>query len=123
MRKLAFILLTATLIVSCKSLSSGGGGKNKVTEEKLKDYIGEELSVLNDDFKVESCQFKIAYFKDVYAVKIMLKNEQEIVVILKEKIELPKEEIEQGCNNEKLKSGVISKIRFYKDGQEILVEE
>ena len=114
MRKLAFILLTAILIVSCKLPLSNERGKNKITEEKLKDYIGEELSVLNGDFKVEYCQLKIAYFKDVYAVKIILNNKQEIVVILKEKIELSNQEIEQGCNNEKLKSGIISKIRFYK---------
>ena len=87
------------------------------------DYIGEEMSLLNKDFKVESCQLKIAYFKDVYAIKLVLKNEQEIVVILKNKIELSKLEIEEGCNNEKLKAGVIAKIRFYKDGEEILVEE
>ena len=122
MKIIILILSIVFAITSCKSLSEDVDKDIEVTKEKLKDYIGEELSVVNDDFSVESCELKIAYFKDVYAVKFFLKNEQEIIVILKNKLELSKSEIQQGCSNDKIKSGVISKIRFYKNGKETILD-
>ena len=120
MYKLLTFLSALILFIGCKSTSTSVQNEEdrEVSNNKHKDYIGEELSVLNDDFNVESCELKFAYFKDVYAVKFVLKNEQEIIVILKNKLELSKTEMEQGCSSNKINSGVISKIKFYKNGEE-----
>ena len=122
MKIIILILSIVFAITSCKSLPEDVDKDREITKEKFKDYIGEDLGVVNDDFSVESCELKIAYFKDVYAVKFFLKNDQEIIVILKDKIELSKSEIQQGCSNDKIKSGVVSKIRFYKNGKETIIE-
>jgi len=125
MKTLILIISILFTITSCKSLSEDLEKDREVTKdtkEEIKDYIGKELSVLYDDFSIESCELKIAYFKDVYAVKFFLKKEQEIIVILKNKVELSKSEIQQGCPNDKIKSGIISKIRFYKNGKETLID-
>ena len=125
MKTLILIISILFTITSCKSLSEDVEKDREVkkdTKEEIKNYIGKELSVLHDDFSIESCELKIAYFKDVYAIKFFLKKEQEIIVILKNKVELSKSEIQQGCPNDKIKSGIISKIRFYKNGKETLID-
>lgn len=116
MNKIFTFSLLVFILIACKSISGGKDGK--VSEEKLKDYIGEDVSVLFDDFKVESCNLKIAYFKDAYAVKIALKSNKEIVIVFEEKILLTKAEIENQCDEPKIKTGKIAKIKFYKDGEE-----
>lgn len=118
------ILCVVIIVVafSCKSVIPGKNN-NKVTEEELKSYIGEEASVLFADFKIESCNLKIAYFKDAYAMKIALKGNKEIVVVFENKIILTKTEIESQCDEPKIKKGKISKIKFYKDGEETISVE
>ena len=125
MKTLILIISILFTITSCKSLSEDVEKDREVkkdTKEEIKNYIGKELSVLHDDFSIESCELKIAYFKDVYAIKFFLKKEQEIIVILKNKVELSESEIQQGCPNDKIKSGIIYKIRFYKNGKETLID-
>lgn len=116
MIKAVFIFFLVFSLAACKGVS--GGKTSKVTEEKLKDYIGQDMSVLYDDFKVISCNLKIAYFKDAYAVKIALTGDKEIVVVFDEKIILTKAEIENQCEEPKIREGKIAKIKFYKAGEE-----
>lgn len=122
MKKIILISFIIILFSGCKSLPNEGEKEREVSRENIKDYVGKELNHLNDDFNVESCELKIAYFKDVYAVKFSLKDEEEIIVILKKKIELSKTEMEQGCFNEKIYSSIIAKIRFYKNGTETILD-
>lgn len=126
MVKMYFFFLIVIFLVGCKSLPPEAEEEKKrefVKEEKLKNYVGQKVNVLYDDFKVESCEPKIAYFKDVFAVKFVLSNEQEIIVILNEKVELSKSEISDGCGNNLIKNSVISKIKFFKNGKELIKQQ
>jgi|TARA_B110000116_G_scaffold175882_1_gene152138 hypothetical protein len=107
------------MLQGCSSLKSAGN-VNKISEETLESYVGKQFDVLLDDYKIKTCNLKVAYFNDVYAVKMRLKNNQEIVVIFEEKLDYPKETRDRlrDCSNEIIRAGVISKIKFYKDNRE-----
>lgn len=116
MNKVFIFCALVFALIACQSISVGNN--SKVSEEKLRNYIGEEVSVLFEEFKVESCNLKIAYFKDVYAIKIVLKGNKEIVIVFEKKVFLTKAEIENQCDETKIKKGKILKIKFFKDGEE-----
>jgi len=107
------------MLQGCSSLKSAGN-VNKISEETLESYVGKQFDLLLDDYKIKTCNLKVAYFNDVYAVKMRLKNNQEIVVIFEEKLDYPKETRDRlrDCSNEIIRAGVISKIKFYKDNRE-----
>lgn len=104
------------MLQSCSSLKIAGN-LNKISEETLESYVGKSFDVLLDDYKIKTCNLKVAYFSDVYAVKMRLKNNQEIVVIFEEKIDYPKETRDKlrDCSSDVIRAGVIAKIKFYKD--------
>ena len=118
--KISVLIISFILMLQgCSSLKSAGN-VNKISEETLESYVGKQFDVLLDDYKIKTCNLKVAYFNDVYAVKMRLKNNQEIVVIFEEKIDYPKETRDRlrDCSNEIIRAGVISKIKFYKDNRE-----
>ena len=118
--KISVLIISFILMLqSCSSLKSAGN-VNKISEETLESYVGKQFDVLLDDYKIKTCNLKVAYFNDVYAVKMRLKNNQEIVVIFEEKLDYPKETRDRlrDCSNEIIRAGVISKIKFYKDNRE-----
>ncbi|MFT4900430.1 MAG: hypothetical protein ACI9U0_002234, partial [Flavobacteriales bacterium] len=118
--KISVLIISFILMLQgCSSLKSAGN-VNKISEETLESYVGKQFDVLLDDYKIKTCNLKVAYFNDVYAVKMRLKNNQEIVVIFEEKLDYPKETRDRlrDCSNEIIRAGVISKIKFYKDNRE-----
>ena len=118
--KISVLIISFILMLQgCSSLKSAGN-VNKISEETLESYVGKQFDLLLDDYKIKTCNLKVAYFNDVYAVKMRLKNNQEIVVIFEEKLDYPKETRDRlrDCSNEIIRAGVISKIKFYKDNRE-----
>jgi hypothetical protein len=115
--KISVLIISFILMLqSCTSLKPAGK-VNKISEETLESYVGKPFDILLDDSKIKTCNLKVAYFNDVYAVKMRLKNNQEIVVIFEDKIDYPKETRDRlrDCSNEIIRAGIISKIKFYKD--------
>ncbi|MDG1516619.1 MAG: hypothetical protein P8Q42_01230 [Flavobacteriales bacterium] len=115
--KISVLIISFILMLqSCTSLKPAGK-VNKISEETLESYVGKPFDILLEDYKIKTCNLKVAYFNDVYAVKMRLKNNQEIVVIFEDKIDYPKETRDRlrDCSNEIIRAGIISKIKFYKD--------